>query len=252
MNERTQIRRFLHPKGGAGKTTLTVTVASYLYYCKGLKVLVVDCDYPQYSIDEMRKREKMLLDLSPSFKKTFSDTLVRTKLKPFPVLVCPPEEAMSKVKELVESGDDIDIVFFDLPGTVNNRGVVTVANCMDMIVVPISADKVVLESSLAYALKLQEWLTTGKSQLKGVHMLWNMTDAREKTDLYDRYEKLFDELGLPTLSTKVPDTKKYRREGSETLERAVFRSTIMPPDKALLKGTRLQELAEEFLKVVNL
>ena len=45
---------------------------------------------------------------------------------------------------------------------------------------------------------------------------------------------------------------KYRREGSETLERAVFRSTIMPPDKALLKGTRLQELAEEFLKVVNL
>ncbi|CCX44256.1 putative uncharacterized protein [Prevotella sp. CAG:1031] len=200
----------------------------------------------------MRKREKMLLDLSPSFKKTFSDTLVRTKLKPFPVLVCPPEEAMSKVKELVESGDDIDIVFFDLPGTVNNRGVVTVANCMDMIVVPISADKVVLESSLAYALKLQEWLTTGKSQLKGVHMLWNMVDAREKTELYERYEKLFDELGLPTMSTKVPDTKKYRREGSETLERAVFRSTIMPPDKALLKGTRLQELAEEFLKVVNL
>ena len=194
----------------------------------------------------------MLLDLSPSFKKTFSDTLVRTKLKPFPVLVCPPEEAMSKVKELVESGDDIDIVFFDLPGTVNNRGVVTVANCMDMIVVPISADKVVLESSLAYALKLQEWLTTGKSQLKGVHMLWNMVDAREKTELYERYEKLFDELGLPTMSTKVPDTKKYRREGSETLERAVFRSTIMPPDKALLKGTRLQELAEEFLKVVNL
>lgn len=243
---------FSTQKGGAGKTTLTVTVASYLYYCKGLKVLVVDCDYPQYSIDEMRKREKMLLDLSPSFKKTFSDTLVRTKLKPFPVLVCPPEEAMSKVKELVESGDDIDIVFFDLPGTVNNRGVVTVANCMDMIVVPISADKVVLESSLAYALKLQEWLTTGKSQLKGVHMLWNMVDAREKTELYERYEKLFDELGLPTISTKVPDTKKYRREGSETLERAVFRSTIMPPDKALLKGTRLQELAEEFLKVVNL
>ena len=159
---------------------------------------------------------------------------------------------MSKVKELVESGDDIDIVFFDLPGTVNNRGVVTVANCMDMIVVPISADKVVLESSLAYALKLQEWLTTGKSQWKGVHMLWNMVDAREKTELYERYEKLFDELGLPTMSTKVPDTKKYRREGSETLERAVFRSTIMPPDKALLKGTRLQELAEEFLKVVNL
>ena len=47
---------FSTQKGGAGKTTLTVLAASYLYYVKGLKVLVVDCDYPQYSIEEMRQR----------------------------------------------------------------------------------------------------------------------------------------------------------------------------------------------------
>lgn len=69
MNERTQIRGFLHSEGGAGKTTLTVTMASYLYYCMGLKIIVVDCDYPQYSINDMREREKMLLELSPSFKR---------------------------------------------------------------------------------------------------------------------------------------------------------------------------------------
>ena len=242
---------FSTQKGGAGKTTLTVTMASYLYYCMGLKIIVVDCDYPQYSINDMREREKMLLELSPAFKKTFSDTLLRTKLKPFPVLVCPPEEAMKKVRDLIEEGEYVDIVFFDLPGTVNNRGVVNVVNCMDMVVVPIAADNVVLESSLAFALKLQEWLTTGRSQIKGLYMLWNMMDAREKTDLYDRYEKLFEELGLATLRTKVPDTKKYRREGSETLERAVFRSTVMPPDKTLLKGTRLTELADEILKILK-
>ena len=39
---------FSTQKGGAGKTTLTVLAASYLYYVKGLKVLVVDCDYTQY------------------------------------------------------------------------------------------------------------------------------------------------------------------------------------------------------------
>lgn len=242
---------FSTQKGGAGKTTLTVTMASYLYYCKGLKVLVVDCDYPQYSIDYMREREKALLDLNPAFKKTFSETMERTKLKPFPVLVSPPEDAMQKVKDLVEGRDDVDLVFFDLPGTVNNRGVVNVVNCMDMVIVPIAADNVVLESSLAFALKLQEWLTTGKSQIKGLYMLWNQVDAREKTDLYDRYEKLFEELGLSTLRTKVPDTKKYRREGSQTLERAVFRSTVMPPDKTLLKGTRLTELADEILKILK-
>lgn len=242
---------FSTQKGGAGKTTLTVAMASYLYYCKGVKVLVVDCDYPQYSIDDMRKREKQLMDLSPAFKKTVTDTLVSTKLRPFPVLVCPPEEAMQKVRDIVEDSEEIDMVFFDLPGTVNNHGVVNVVNCMDVVIVPIAADNVVLESSLAFALKLQELLTTGRSQIKSLYMLWNMVDAREKTDLYDRYEKLFEELGLPTLKTKVPDTKKYRREGSQTLERAVFRSTVMPPDKTLLKGTRLTELSEEILRIVK-
>ncbi len=242
---------FSTQKGGAGKTTLTVTMASYLYYMKGLKVLVVDCDYPQYSIDDMRKREKALLGLSPAFNKAATDVITRTKLVPFPVLVCPPEEAMQKVKALVEDSEDVDLVFFDLPGTVNNYGVVNVVNCMDVVVVPVAADNVVLESSLAFALKLKEWLTTGKSQIKELYLLWNMVDGREKTDLYDRYEKVFEELGLQTLKTKVPDTKKYRREGSESLERAVFRSTVMPPDKTLLKGTRLPELAEEILKILN-
>ena len=45
---------FSTQKGGAGKTTLTVLMASYLYYVKGYDVAVVDCDYPQFSIKDMR------------------------------------------------------------------------------------------------------------------------------------------------------------------------------------------------------
>lgn len=62
---------FSTQKGGAGKTTLTVLAASYLYYVKGLKVLVVDCDYPQYSIEEMRQRDKDLIECSPPVQETF-------------------------------------------------------------------------------------------------------------------------------------------------------------------------------------
>ena len=35
---------FSTQKGGAGKTTLTVLVASYLHYVKGYDVAVIDCD----------------------------------------------------------------------------------------------------------------------------------------------------------------------------------------------------------------
>ena len=46
---------FSTQKGGAGKTTLTVLMASYLLYVKGYDVAVIDCDFPQYSIHDMRK-----------------------------------------------------------------------------------------------------------------------------------------------------------------------------------------------------
>ena len=37
---------FSTQKGGAGKTMLTVLMASYLHYVKGYDVVVIDCDFP--------------------------------------------------------------------------------------------------------------------------------------------------------------------------------------------------------------
>lgn len=75
----------------------------------------------------------------PVFKKSFADNLNRTKLAPYPLLTARPEDAMEKVREIVEAGNDLDIVFFDLPRTINNRGVVNILNCMDTVIVPIAA-----------------------------------------------------------------------------------------------------------------
>ncbi|MFQ9745397.1 MAG: ParA family protein [Alistipes finegoldii] len=49
---------FANQKGGIGKSTLTILAASWLRYVRGLNVLVVDCDFPQNSIVELREREK--------------------------------------------------------------------------------------------------------------------------------------------------------------------------------------------------
>lgn len=42
---KTKYVAFSTQKGGAGKTTLTVIVASYLHYVKGYNVAVIDCRY---------------------------------------------------------------------------------------------------------------------------------------------------------------------------------------------------------------
>ncbi len=44
-------------KGGIGKSTFTVLLASYLHYVVGHDTLVVDCDYPQWSIHAQRERD---------------------------------------------------------------------------------------------------------------------------------------------------------------------------------------------------
>ena len=41
-------------KGGVGKSTMTVLLASYFHYVMGKRVAVVDCDYPQFSIQSLR------------------------------------------------------------------------------------------------------------------------------------------------------------------------------------------------------
>jgi cellulose biosynthesis protein BcsQ len=57
MKKETLFIAFSTQKGGVGKTTLTVLAASYLHYVKGYNVAIVDCDYPQHSIVEMRERD---------------------------------------------------------------------------------------------------------------------------------------------------------------------------------------------------
>ena len=59
---------FSTQKGGAGKTTLTVLVASYLHYVKGYNVAVIDCDYPQHSIFEMRERDFAMVEKDEYYK----------------------------------------------------------------------------------------------------------------------------------------------------------------------------------------
>jgi len=153
---------FSTQKGGAGKTTLTVLMASYLYYVRGLKVLVVDCDYPQYSIKEMRDRDVEILKINKTFLRNFNELRRRTQCDPYPILIAKPEDALARVQARIEAGHEYDIVLFDLPGTINNPGVAKTVSLMDYLFCPVAADKLILESSLAFAMKVRERIYNDK------------------------------------------------------------------------------------------
>jgi cellulose biosynthesis protein BcsQ len=250
MKKETLFIAFSTQKGGVGKTTLTVLAASYLHYVRGYNVAIVDCDYPQHSIAEMRVRDVEQVTGDDYYKRLAHNQFTTLKKKAYPVEESKATDAVQIAEALQQEGD-LDFIFFDLPGTLNSEGVVRTLAAMDYIFVPITADRVVLESTLQFATLVNDNLmTAGKSNIKGLYMVWNMVDGREKTDLYHAYDGAISELGLQVMRTVMPDSKRFRREMSES-HRPVFRSTIFPVDKSIIKGSNVEELSNELIEIIK-
>lgn len=253
MEKETLYVAFITQKGGVGKTAFTVLAASYLHYVKGYNVAVVDCDFPQHSINAMRKRDAEQIGMDEYYKRLAYEQFKTLNKRAYPILCSKPENAVQTADEFLESANTKpDVVFFDLPGTVGNAGVLKSIANMDYVFTPIIADRIVLESCLSFADAVHKNLV-GKDgiRLKDLCLFWNKVDGREKTDLYQIFEKAINELELPLMKTFIPDTKRYNKELSGD-KRAVFRSTLFPADKRLVKGSNLEELVNELLETIKL
>ena len=244
---------FATQKGGIGKTTLTVLTASYLHYVKGYNVAVIDCDAPQNSIADLREREVKVIAESTYFKALACDHFRQVKKKAYPVIASNAADALDDAdKMLREETVKPDLAFFDLPGTLKSEGVVKTLSQMDYIFTPISADRLVVESSLQFAaLFYENLITTGVAKTKGLHLFWTMVDGREKSELYDLYRHIIEGMNIPVLKTRLPDSKRFRRDLSEE-RKTIFRSTIFPMDNALMKGSNIKELAEEICSIMKI
>ena len=244
---------FSTQKGGVGKSAFSVLSASYLHYNKDYNIVVVDCDYPQHSIHKMRERDQRVVESDPQYRKMFYEQYTSLNKSAYPILCASPETAIDIANSYLASCTErVDIIFFDLPGTIHTKGVMQSISNMDYIFTPIISDRLVLESSLSFALSVNQVLVANpKINIKGVYLFWNKVDARERTDLYDVYDKAIKELGLTIMQTYVPDTKRYKKELSKE-GKPVFRSTLFPCNKQMLKGSRFDDLLSEIFNIIKL
>ncbi len=203
---------FSTQKGGAGKTTMTVIAASWLHYVKGYDVAVVDCDYPQYSIAGIRDRDQKMASEDGYYKNMAYEQFTRLNKNAWPVMESNTRDAIADAGYLATQGD-FDFIFFDLPGTMNDKALIHTIAQMDYVIAPMVADRTVMESTLKYVISVQNNLLghTG-SRIKGLYMLWNMVDGREKSELYKVYEQVYAEMGIPILKTFIPNSLRFRRE----------------------------------------
>ena len=243
---------FATQKGGIGKSTVTALAASYLHNVKGYNVAVVDCDDPQHSIHGLREHEMGLIDSSTYFKALACDHFRRMKKNAYTIVKSNAVNALDDAERMIATEDvKPDVVFFDMPGTLRSNGVIKTLSQMDYIFTPLSADRFVVESTLKFVTMFRDRLmTTGQAKTKGLYLFWTMVDGRERNDLYGIYEEVIAEMGFPVLSTRLPDSKKFRRDLSEE-RKSVFRSTIFPMDTALLKGSGIREFSEEISDIIR-
>ena len=92
-------------KGGVGKSTFTVLLASYFHYLNGYNVLVVNCDYPQHSISAMRDKEVGNIEKNVHLRCMLCGQFDRTCKKVYPVLAGVPGKELETTLPLTGGCD---------------------------------------------------------------------------------------------------------------------------------------------------
>lgn len=239
-------------KGGVGKSTFTVLLASYYHYLKGRNVLVVDCDYPQHSVNAMREWDVKNVSKNKRLQDLLVEQFGDTGRKAYNILTSTPESAKETACKFIDRSDvSYDLVLFDLPGTVNTTGVFQTIINMDHVFTPIVQERMSMQSSMNFVLTIREFLLHHKeAPLRDIHMFWNRMDRRVSKDMYNAYSEIFRSLQLPVLETTIPSAERYNKDAG--VNGQIFRSTLFPPSPASLKGSGLDLLAGEIEKILEL
>lgn len=123
-------------KGGAGKSTITLLFANYLTSVRDRRVTVLDLDYQQ-SVSSKADKAK-ILENTPLYE------VIPADLKNFPALY----------KVLAKSKDEI--VLIDLPGKMDDDGLVPVFASADLVICPFSYDEFSVDSTLLFAMVMSK------------------------------------------------------------------------------------------------
>ena len=211
---------FFSAKGGTGKTTFNMSMASFLKYHLGKAVIMLDADTPEYNLYNSRVRE---LDY-----KRANGGIDESALYPvWKVLDVTPEGIESLAGKLDALRGSVDYVLIDFPGScVKDDAIWTFARrgVLDLVVIPVDMDPMVLAS----ALQLAEIFThTGQKVL----LFFNKVHGKIPSEKYDAVAELFRSRGFRMSECRIKNTLAMSRDAESGSN--YLRSTICFPEKTV-------------------
>ena len=198
----TKIISIVGEKGGIGKTTLNVILASNLHYASSKKVVLLDADNPQYSIFKKRNREISLLD----------DSAI-PNLNPYPIERVTADSIQDTILKYYGS---VDYIILDLPGSLNVEMVKGLLY-VEHVFIPFGHDELEIDSTSNFYFTLKNnFLDNEDRVLKSINLFFNKYKLIRKKKfslLRDQFEKA----NIPMMQSVVRDRTIYKEQYRNTL-----------------------------------
>lgn len=225
---------FFSAKGGTGKTTFNMLLASWLKYEKGMRVAVLDFDSLEFSLSYTRQRElKYFQDNAP--EKAPDEKLL------YPILEVEDydsRKSLPVVRELItDASQSMDYLILDFGGSFNDGDPILdliPENLIDLVVVPLEMGGMILSSGKSLAGVLE---ALGQKTL----LFFNKVHGKEKPQLYSDLEAWLGEAGLTVSPHRIKNTVKLRRDADNGSN--FLRSTVGFP------GKEMQEINPEIIRL---
>ncbi|RZJ23707.1 MAG: ParA family protein [Acinetobacter sp.] len=171
-------------KGGAGKSTLTLLLANYLTLVKKRTVMVIDMDYQQ-SIAGKYEKAKLLENIEPY-------EVIAASLEHYPIML----------SVLAQNKDQIVII--DLPGKLDDDGLISVFQSADLIICPFTYDEFSFDSTVLFSVVLRKINSTAP-----IHYVPNRIKGNVKYETQEEVEIQLSKFGK--ISAALPDRIDFQR-----------------------------------------
>ena len=210
-------------KGGCGKTTLNIILATNLFHLYGKKVVLIDMDNPQYSVYKKRNR-----DLGQ---------VGSTEMPMFPVERATVQTLEPLIKKYYGT---VDFIIVDFPGNLNEemvRGLLYVEN----IFIPFVLDELEIDSTAVFYKTLQRnYLWNENRVLRSVNLFFNRYEL-VKVNKFNAVRKTLAKAGMPMMEQVVMERTVYRER---------YRNTLIPIPATKENGKLgLKRFMEEVMKI---
>ena len=198
----TKIISVVGEKGGIGKTTLNIILASDLFYAKGKKIVLLDADNPQYSIYNKRQRELESLEDKE-----------RQSMELYPI----ERVSVATLQDaIVKHYGRVDYIILDLPGSLNVEMVKGLLY-VEHVFVPFDHDELEIDSTSHFYFTLKNnFLDNEERVLKSIHLFFNKYKLVKKNK-FALLRQQFLEADIPMMDSVVKDKTIYKERYRNTL-----------------------------------